>query len=72
MSLPSTSTQVTFPAGEVTGRSQVLACVELPEGRWGVVTASTPSTRSTTPGPTSPPTAALWRTVSCSTASPAE
>jgi alanyl-tRNA synthetase len=42
MSLPSTSTQVTFPAGEVTGRSQVLACVELPEGRWGVVTASTP------------------------------
>jgi alanyl-tRNA synthetase len=42
MSLPSASTQVGFPAGAVSGRSTVLACVELPDGRYGVVTGSTP------------------------------
>ena len=42
MSLPSASTQVTFPAGTVDGRSTVLAVVPLAEGRYGVVTESTP------------------------------
>jgi alanyl-tRNA synthetase len=42
MSLPTASTQVGFPAGAVAGRSAVLACVELPEGRFGVVTGSSP------------------------------
>ena len=42
MSLPSASTQVTFPAGTVDGRSTVLAVVPLADGRYGVVTESTP------------------------------
>jgi alanyl-tRNA synthetase len=42
MPLPSASTQVTFPAGTVHGRSTVLAAVPLAEGRYGVVTGSTP------------------------------
>jgi len=42
MSLPSASTQVTFPAGTVDGRSTVLAVVALADGRYGVVTESTP------------------------------
>jgi len=42
MSLPSASTQVTFPAGTVHGSSTVLAVVPLPDGRHGVVTESTP------------------------------
>ena len=42
MSLPSASTQVTFPAGTVRGSSPVLAVVPLPDGRYGVVTESTP------------------------------
>jgi len=42
MSLPSASTQVTFPAGTVHGSSTVLAVVPLPDGRHGVITGSTP------------------------------
>ncbi|MBF9068279.1 alanyl-tRNA editing protein [Streptacidiphilus fuscans] len=42
MSLPTASTRVGFPEGAVADRSAVLACVELPEGRFGVVTGSTP------------------------------
>ena len=47
MTLPSTSTQVSFPAGAVEGRSTVLAAEPLPEGGphgggWAVVTAATP------------------------------
>lgn len=42
MFLPTASTQVTFPSGEVEGRSPVLAVEPLAEGRYGVVTAATP------------------------------
>ncbi|WP_042407342.1 metal-dependent hydrolase [Streptacidiphilus carbonis] len=42
MPLPSTSTQVTFPAGAVEGRSTVLAAEPLGDGRYAVVTAETP------------------------------
>ena len=41
-SLPRTSTQVSFPAGSVTGSSTVLAVEQLPDGRYGVVTETTP------------------------------
>ncbi|MEY9965984.1 alanyl-tRNA synthetase [Streptacidiphilus sp. MAP12-16] len=39
---PMTSTQVSFPAGAVEGRSTVLASEPLPGGRYGVVTEATP------------------------------
>ncbi|MDI2127978.1 metal-dependent hydrolase [Yinghuangia seranimata] len=42
MSLPTTSTAVSYPAGEVTGKSPVLAVPVLPDGRWAVVVAETP------------------------------
>ena len=42
MSLPRTSTQVSFPSGSVQDRSTVLAVLELPEGRTGIVTGETP------------------------------
>ncbi|MFC1417695.1 metal-dependent hydrolase [Streptacidiphilus cavernicola] len=47
MPLPTTSTQVSFPAGAVDGRSTVLAAEPLPEGGrygsgWAIVTAATP------------------------------
>ena len=46
MPLPSTSTQVSFPAGAVEGRSTVLAAEQLTEGPhsggWAVVTEATP------------------------------
>jgi alanyl-tRNA synthetase len=42
MFLPTASTLVTFPSGEVEGRSSVLAVEPLAEGRSGVVTGATP------------------------------
>ena len=42
MSLPRTSTQVSFPSGSVQDRSTVLAVLDLPEGRTGIITGSTP------------------------------
>ncbi len=42
MSLPRTSTQVSFPSGSVRDRSAVLAVLELPGGRTGIVTEMTP------------------------------
>ncbi|MEZ0092687.1 metal-dependent hydrolase [Streptacidiphilus sp. EB129] len=42
MTLPTTSTHVTFPAGAVDGSSTVLAVLPLPDGRHGVVTEATP------------------------------
>jgi alanyl-tRNA synthetase len=42
MPLPTTSTQVSFPAGAVEGRSTVLAAEPLPGGGWAVVTGTTP------------------------------
>jgi alanyl-tRNA synthetase len=42
MPLPTTSTQVSFPAGTVEGSSTVLAAEPLPDGGWAVVTATTP------------------------------
>jgi len=42
MSLPSASTLVSFPAGEVAGRATVLAVERLADGRYGVITDSTP------------------------------
>lgn len=42
MSLPRTSTQVSFPSGSVRERSTVLAVLDLSEGRTGIVTGTTP------------------------------
>ncbi|NUU21967.1 MAG: metal-dependent hydrolase [Streptomycetaceae bacterium] len=42
MSLPTTSTTVGYPVGEVSGKSPVLAVPVLPDGRWAVVVAETP------------------------------
>jgi alanyl-tRNA synthetase len=42
MFLPDASTEVSFPAGAVEGRSSVLAVEPLAEGRFGVITAATP------------------------------
>ena len=42
MSLPTASTQVTFPAGAIRGSSTVLAVVPLPQQRCGVITEATP------------------------------
>ena len=48
-------TVVDFPAGAVRGTGRVVQVLDLPGGV-GVVTDRTPSTRSTQPGPISPPT----------------
>lgn len=42
MSLPTTSTTVGYPGGDVAGKSPVLAVPVLPDGRWAVVVADTP------------------------------
>lgn len=42
MPLPTVSTTVGYPAGELTGRSEVLAVPVLADGRWAVVVAHTP------------------------------
>ncbi|MCF2529302.1 metal-dependent hydrolase [Yinghuangia soli] len=42
MSLPTTSTTVGYPAGDIAGKSEVLAVPVLPDGRWAVVVADTP------------------------------
>ncbi|NUS55817.1 MAG: metal-dependent hydrolase [Streptomycetaceae bacterium] len=42
MPLPTTSTIVGYPAGDVAGKSPVLAVRVLPDGRWAVVVAETP------------------------------
>ncbi|WP_055587389.1 alanyl-tRNA editing protein [Peterkaempfera griseoplana] len=42
MPLPTTSTQVSFPAGATEGRSPVVAVHDLGAGRYGIVTEATP------------------------------